>query len=102
MRTLPLLERDAVLLFDGVSVTGATIIRAKWDDQPARGGVVDGATLDPFHVVIVGVHKMHAADENSMLMKVSECFVVVGQQDRLDQFLELNGLRLILLFDDRI
>ena len=60
------------------------------------------ATFDPFHIVVVSVHKMHAADEKGMLVKVSERFVVVGQQDRLNHFLKVNGFRLILLVDDRI
>jgi hypothetical protein len=39
---------------------------------------MNSAALDPFNVIVVSVHEMHATDEEGFFMKVTEGLIVVS------------------------
>ena len=48
------------LLLDPVAENNTGIVGAERIEMPVRRGIVDDAAFDAFHIVIVGIHEMHA------------------------------------------
>src|ERR1017187_6209779 len=55
-----LLEGDGEFAFDALAVDGAGVVGAEGVNLAVGGGIVDHAALDSFHVVIIGIHEVHA------------------------------------------
>ncbi len=49
-------------------------------EVPVWGSVVDNAPLNPFKVEIIGVHKVHRANEYDIFMKLSHAGAVASQR----------------------
>src|ERR1019366_2378116 len=55
-----LLEGDGEFAFDALAVDRAGVVGAEGVNLAVGGGIVDHAALHPFHVVVIGIHEVHA------------------------------------------
>ena len=58
-------------------------------DPPIRNRIVDNTSLDSLQVKVVGVHKVHGADENHAMVEMVEAVVVAIEDQRRDELVEL-------------
>ena len=58
-------------------------------DPPIRDRIVDDTSLDSLQVEVVGVHKVHRADENHAMVETVEAVIVAIVDQRRDELVEL-------------
>src|ERR1035437_3943585 len=62
-----LLERHGEFLLDPLAVNRAGVVGAEGVNQTVGGGVVDHATLHALHIVVVGIHEVHAGHHQGLV-----------------------------------
>ena len=100
------LEGNGEFPLDPLAVDGAGVVGAERIDPAVGRGVVDHAALHALHVVIVGIHEVHAGQHQgavgeALLLAFAAAVALVGHAlQGLQELVEGQALRRLFLVEE--